>query len=231
MACERSYFRVIVMIATLLSTGTSALAQLPFGGIGGLKEEIKERAFVKAATVLLNNDLPIVLDATTALPTVDTLPGGVFKPRPLAVSADMLSKPLPPGDYVVNVTAFCTEYSVHRPGQGVAYKLAPLKGHAAQAVSTLLWRGMKAHVPERRLMSLTWAIQSGLSLSEMPATFKADYDRLIPDYESDFSGDFFQQLEGHIQECVAWDEDASAGGAAGQDGSGGADGVDRQASA
>ena len=44
-------------------------------------------------------------------------------------------------------------------------------------------------------MSLTWAIQSGLSISEMPATFKADYDRLIPDYESDLSGDFFQELE------------------------------------
>jgi len=196
MACERSYLRVIVMIAALLPTGTVALAQLPFGGgIGALKDQIKERAFMKAATLLLNNDLPIVLDATTALPTVDTLPGGPFKPRPLAVSADMLSKPLPPGDYVVNVTAFCTEYSVHRPGKGVAYKLAPLKGHAAQAVSTLLWRGLKAHVPERRLMSLTWAIQSGLSYSEMPATFKADYDRLIPDYENDFSGDFIQQLE------------------------------------
>ena len=72
MACERSYSRLILMIAMLLSTGNAALAQ--FGGIGALKEQMQERSFTKAATLLLTNDLPIVLDATTALPTVDTLP-------------------------------------------------------------------------------------------------------------------------------------------------------------
>ena len=195
-----------ILLAILLRQHASA--QLPFGGnsgqnpFGQIGEQLKERLFMKAASALLNNELPVKLDATTTFPTVDVLPGGAFAPRHLELTPDVLNAPLPPGDYSFNVLAFCTEYSVHRPGRGVAYKLAPLQGKASSAVATLLWRGAQAGVPPRHLMSVAWTIQSGLTYSQMPQTFEATIDRLIPDHKSELSGDFIQRIEDTYQKTA-----------------------------
>ncbi len=109
----------------------------------------------------LGNTLPLNLNASTAYPTVDNgqLPGGPFHGQPLIPTANNLHTALPPGDYVVPVMAYCTQYSVHRPGQGTAYKLAPVEGTQAQAISNLLWRGTLAGKSPQELQATNWAIQ------------------------------------------------------------------------
>ena len=59
-------------------------------------------------------------------------------PRSLSLTKANLELALPPGDYTVPVLAFCTEYSVHRPGRGIAYRLGPLQGKAAGATGWLV---------------------------------------------------------------------------------------------
>src|ERR1700740_3370446 len=55
---------------------------------------------------MLDNELPLRLDATTAFSTTSTIPGEPFAPRPLTLDAATLLAPLPPGDYTVPVFAF-----------------------------------------------------------------------------------------------------------------------------
>lgn len=191
--------------ALVLTAARPSLAQISIPHLGGgdpladAKEKIEEDLFVKTATKLLGDQLPINLDASAAYPTVDVLPGAPFALQPLPFTPNTLNNPLPPGDYTINVMAFCTEYSVHRPGAGVAYKLAPLEGKEAGAVATLLWRGVQAGVAPQHLMGVAWGIQSGLTYDRMPKTFQATIDSLIPDYKSQLNGDFMQQLEDAYQ--------------------------------
>ena len=77
-------------------------------------------------------------------PTVNQLPGGPFSPTPLQLTADQLNQPLAPGDYTINTLDFCSEYSVHEPGAGVAYVLGPYEGKAAGAIGALIWGYMYA---------------------------------------------------------------------------------------
>lgn len=198
-------FVSVMGAALLFMTARPVAAQISIPRLGGgdpltdAKEKIEEDLFVKAATKLLGDQLPINLDASKTYPTVDVLPGGPFAPQPLAFTPNTLNNPLPPGDYTVNVMAFCTEYSVHRPGAGVAYKLAPLEGKQAGAVATLLWRGVQAGVNPQHLMGVAWGIQSGLTYDRMPKIFQATIDSVIPDYKSQLNGDFIQQLEDAYQ--------------------------------
>jgi len=198
------FARVLGAMLIFMAARTLA-AQISIPHLGGgdpladAKEKITEDLFVKTATKLLGDQLPIDLDATKVYPTVDVLPGGPFTPQPLALTPNTLGNPLPPGDYTVNVMAFCTEYSVHRPGAGVAYKLAPLEGKQAGAVATLLWRGVQDGVNPQHLMGVAWGIQSGLTYDRMPKTFQATIDSVIPDYKSQLNGDFIQQLEDAYQ--------------------------------
>ena len=99
----------------------------------------------------LSNTLTLNLNANNAFPVVENaqLPGGPFHGVPLLPTASNLHRALPAGDYVLPVMAYCTQYSVHRPGQGTAYTLAPAEGTEAQAISTLLWRGTLAGKPTR----------------------------------------------------------------------------------
>src|SRR5579862_9177384 len=82
---------------------------------GGITDLLKKEAAEKALGSLLNEQLPLKLDAKTAYHTVSALPGGPFQPKPLQLTAADMNDPLPPGDYTFPVMAFCTEYSVHRP--------------------------------------------------------------------------------------------------------------------
>lgn len=145
---------------------------------------------------MLNDQLPLKLDANAIYPTVAAPPGGPFAPRPLTVTAANIDQPLPPGDYTINMLAFCTEYSVHRPGAGIAYRLGPLQGRAAGAIGALLWRGtLEKNKPPQQLQAVSWAIQSGLRYSQMPKTYQALIDEVIPDHRNELNGDFMQSME------------------------------------
>jgi hypothetical protein len=157
------------------------------------------RAAEKAIGSVLNNELPIKLDATSLYPAVKQLPGGPFVPHHLEVTAETLVKPLPPGDYTVPVIAFCTEYSVHGPSYGTAYELGPLEGKDAEAVATLFWRGVFLGIDPHHLQAVSWAIQSGLPYGRMPRPFRQTIDELIPDYKSRLGGDFLGEVQDTYQ--------------------------------
>ena len=161
-----------------------------------LEEAAKQKAAENAIESLLNNQLPLRLDANAIYPTVAAPPGGPFTPRPVTLTAADLDRPLSPGDYTMNMLAFCTEYSVHRPGAGVAYRLGPLQGKAAGAIGDLLWRGtFQKNLPPQQLQAVSWAIQSGLRYSQMPSTYQAVIDNVIPDHKNELNGDFFESME------------------------------------
>lgn len=189
----------ILLFAMFLPWGTAtiAAAQNP---LAKLEQSVKEKAADDAITKFLNDQLPLNLNAKNVYPTVNTLPGGPFQPQPLQLTADDLDKPLPPGDYSIQTIAFCSEYSVHRPGAGVAYVLGPLEGKAAGAIGALYWRGtVQYHIAPQQLLTVGWAIQSGLTYAQMPKTYEAIIDQVIPDLKNELNGDFFQSLENTYQ--------------------------------
>jgi hypothetical protein len=162
----------------------------------GLEDKLKQDAAEKTLGSLLNDQLPLKLDANTIYPTVNALPGGPFQPKALQLTAADTEAPLPPGDYEFPVEAFCTEYSIHRPGNGIAYEMAPMQGKAAPAIAALLWRGtVENHRNPQELQAVAWAIQSGLRYAQMPQSYQTVINVLIPEYINEFSGDFVQSAE------------------------------------
>lgn len=83
---------------------------------------------------------PILLDQIQSYRTTPDLTD--FHPKLLAPTsvADLMA-PLAPGDYSIVVRGYCTRASMHAPGIGTGYKLAPLRGKQSPAVGTLLVRG------------------------------------------------------------------------------------------
>ncbi len=190
-------FAVIILFLqtqfTLAAQQSKQDEQNQFGGVADL---LKKEAAEKALGSLLNEQLPLKLDAKTAFHTVNALPGGPFQPKPLQLTAADMDTPLAPGDYTLQVQAFCTEYSVHRPGNGIAYEIAPMQGKAAPAIAALLWRGtIEKHRPPQELQAVAWAIQSGLRYAQMPQSYQTVINVVIPDYINEFSGDFVQSAE------------------------------------
>jgi hypothetical protein len=179
--------------ASLRSAENHAPAQNP---LAALENEAKEKAAETALTKVLNDNLPLTLNAKDVYPTVATLPGGPFSPMPLKLTADQLNQPLPPGDYTINTLDFCSEYSVHQPGAGVAYVLGPYEGKAAGAIGALIWRGTVQYgIAPQSLQAVSWAIQSGLTYAQMPKSYQAIVDQVIPDFKSEITGDFVTNLE------------------------------------
>ncbi|HET9401130.1 MAG TPA: FecR family protein [Candidatus Acidoferrales bacterium] len=157
--------------------------------------KVKTEALTKSMGSILDNQLPLTLDANSTYPTVATLPGRPFHPLALTLNAAQLDQPQPPGDYIIQIFAYCTEYSVHRPGAGTAYELAPIQGKAAGAITNLLWRGNLQGRPPQQLQAVSWAIQSGLRYSQMPKMYQTVIDGVIPDYKNQLDGDFFSNLQ------------------------------------
>jgi hypothetical protein len=185
---------LLSLLVLLLATPALRLAaQNPFVG---LEDAAKEKLAEQAIETLLNNQLPLTLNAKDVYPTVTTLPGGPFSPQPLQLTADELNQPLAPGDYTINTLDFCSEYSVHEPGAGVAYVLGPYEGKAAGAIGALIWRGtVQYHINPNSLQAVSWTIQSGLTYAQMPKTYQAIVDQVIPDYKSEITADFIANLE------------------------------------
>jgi len=185
---------VVAVFALEMALGVVSLAaQNP---LQALENSAKQKAAEEALTKVLNDNLPLTLNAKDVYPTVATLPGGPFNPTPLKLTADQLDQPLPPGDYTINTLDFCSEYSVHQPGAGVAYVLGPYEGKAAGAIGALIWRGtVQYNVAAGNLQAVSWAIQSGLTYDQMPKSYQAIVDQVIPDYKNEITGDFVNNLE------------------------------------
>jgi hypothetical protein len=105
-----------------------------------------------------------------------------------------LSNPLPPGDYEVTILAFCTEYSIHRPGAGVAYSLGPLLGKAKELVGNLLWRGTWNGASPSDLQGAAWAVQSGLTFDQLPKMYQSLITRFVPEFKDEIGSDFYQKM-------------------------------------
>ncbi|MGA2907429.1 MAG: FecR family protein [Terracidiphilus sp.] len=184
---------VVLLIVLPAALAGFCAAQNP---LAALEDAAKEKAAETAIETLLNNQLPLTLNANDVYPTVANLPGGPFNPQPLKLTADELNQPLAPGDYTINTLDFCSEYSVHAPGAGVAYVLGPYEGKAAGAIGALIWRGtVQYQINPNSLQAVSWAIQSGLSYTQMPKTYQGIIDQVIPDYKSEINGDFVSNLE------------------------------------
>jgi FecR protein len=188
--------RPIRALLPLLILATPALQLAAQSPLAALENATKEKAAEAAIETLLNNQLPLTLNAKDVYPTVTTLPGGPFSPTPLQLTADQLSQPLTPGDYTINTLDFCSEYSVHEPGAGVAYVLGPFEGKAAGAIGALIWRGtVQYNINPNTLQAVSWTIQSGLTYSQMPKTYQAIVDQVIPDFKNEIASDFIVNLE------------------------------------
>jgi hypothetical protein len=188
---------VVVCSASILLTNNWALSQISLPGFGQKSASSNDQK----ANKLLHEKLPLVLDANTAYPTVlnEDLLGGRFNGRVLPLTVDTLTKPLAPGDYVIPMTFFCSEYSVHRGGNGIAYELGPAQGTAARAISTLLWRGMLTGHKPQELQSVSWAIQGSVAYDKMPPKYRALVDQLIPDMKNEVNGQAFADIEDGFQ--------------------------------
>ncbi len=179
MKIRRSTVALLIALPAVLSSFCAA--QNPFTALAdAAKEKLAEQAIEK----LLNDQLPLTLNANDVYPTVANLPGGPFNPTPLKLTAGQLNQPLAPGDYTINTLDFCSEYSVHVPGAGVAYVLGPYEGKAAGAIGALIWRGtVQYSINPNSLQAISWAIQSGLTYSQMPKSYQAIVDQVIPDFK------------------------------------------------
>jgi hypothetical protein len=195
---KRTAFAILPLGACMaLALPIPASTQSP---LQKLEQSVKEKAADDALSKFLNDQLPLNLNAKNIFTTVSVLPGGPFQPLPLQLTAVDLDKPLPPGDYTIPTLALCSEYSVHRPGAGVAYVLGPLEGKAAGAIGALYWRGtVQYHIPAPQLITVGWAIQSGLTYAQMPKTYQAMINQVIPDLKTEMNGDFVQSLESTYQ--------------------------------
>ncbi len=101
----KSTIRYCVLFS-ILATADTTRGQLSLPGFRGKSAQSKQQADDQKASKLLHDKLPLVLDANTAYPTVpdEDLLGGPFHGRVLPITLETLTKPLPPGDWVVPTT-------------------------------------------------------------------------------------------------------------------------------
>lgn len=170
------------------------LPQVP-GVTGRDPIKIAKTAIAKKIGEAVGVGSPLLLDQKTAYPDVSNQVKD-FHPQKLTItSAEDLQKPLSPGDYSIDVIAYCTQFSIHAPGQGLPYKLASLKGKQAPAISALLSRGTLQGIAPATLNANAWRIQAGLPLKQWPSQDQALIHKLIPEYEKGLEGDYLQQIE------------------------------------
>lgn len=191
----RFFFRTFVIFLLslcLLAPGAHAKIKIP--GTGRIIEGA-ERKIAQMLGEKLGAGSPLTLDQTTAFADAGEVTD--FHPKSIVMdSYEALRTPLPAGDYVIPVKAFCTQWSIHAPGQGLPYKIAPLQGRAAPAIGALLARGTAYNIAPSTLNAHAWRIQAGIPLSQWPTADRSVIHQLIPEYEKELQGDPFQQIEG-----------------------------------
>ncbi len=179
------------------------LPNLPIPGgasAGDLFKGAAANQAIKALGSTFTNEAPIVSSADAIFPTVKMLPGGAFQPQ--AMPASLVSKiqnsdgsvVLNPGDYMIPVNVFCMKASAHSP-DGHRYLLAPLKGKWANIIIALNARSAGTAIPHTQLQVLSWNLQAGMKYEELTPESRAIVDRLLPDYKSQLSRSFYEQIE------------------------------------
>ena len=174
---------ILCLFLHLLFSGqVNAQSNDIFGNLlGGVKKQA-EQEITKKVGEAVGVGSPLLLDQTTALPQAPDITD--FHPTHLTISsAEDLCKRLPPGDYSIPVTAFCTQFSIHAPSSGLPYKIARVQGKQAPAISALLVRGMLENLSPATLNVEAWRIQAGLPFNQWPDQDQALIHRLIPEYE------------------------------------------------
>jgi hypothetical protein len=156
--------------------------------------QISNQVIATLLAKTLNDQLPLKLDSSTVLPPV-SLDETSFQPTQLTLTAANLERRLPPGDYAIPVTMYCTKDSLHVAGRGVGYALAYMQGKSADALSMLYLRGALKGTSWRTLQTISWGVQSSFTYSQMHPAHRQVIDDLIPEYRSRLSGDFLQSFE------------------------------------
>jgi hypothetical protein len=137
--------------------------------------------------------VPVLIDHQAAYPTVSALPGNAFAPKPAPSIASALrasrdgTAPLPPGDYAFPVDVFCMRANAESPF-GYQYRIAPLRGSAADIITALNARAPSYPIAHGVLQVLHWNIQAGVPYAGMAAPERAAVDKLIPEFRSRFAG-------------------------------------------
>jgi len=157
------------------------------GGLKQLEDEV-----VRRLGEAIEVGAPLRLDQRTAFPPT-TIPIDDFHPKKLELTKENALEQVEPGDYTMTVIGFCTKWSLHYPGRGLPYKLAPLQGRHAQTISTLLWRGTLKGLKPAHLNAMAWRIQGGVPLSRWPPKEQKLVHELIPEFEGSLERDFVQQ--------------------------------------
>jgi hypothetical protein len=178
----------------------TVVAQFGLGNLLGAGKDLAVKTALSTFGKSLGGQLPIVVDANDAYPTVATLPGPPFAPA--AVSANIAGPlrssqdgtiALPPGDYVFPVSVFCMRARSGSP-DAHRYLVAPLHGSAADIVTALNSRIPSYALDHHVLQVLSWDIQAGMAYSAMPAAQRAAVDKIIPDYRGRLNGDVYERI-------------------------------------
>lgn len=197
---NRRWQRFLALVLTVFLVVVNfqpAFAGFGFGGVvdsvvNGGKNKAQNAVYQQIGKQLGLSD-PIRLDQKTAYKKVEVRD---FQPKKLEIhSIRDLLKPLPVGDYVMDIIAYCTQWSIHSPGKGMAYKLAPLEGKAAPIVSALLFRGALKGIPPAQLQAISWRIQGGIPISQWSEAEQKLADKLIPEYKGQLKGDLLQDYQ------------------------------------
>jgi hypothetical protein len=193
MGCWRQFLACLLFLSLLPRPLNAQISEALHWG--------EEQAVSEAEAVVLRQigesvglGSPILLNQNHAFPSVSDPTN--FHPvmlKPASV-AD-LNRKVPPGDYSLEVIGYCTRASMHGPGRGLAYKLAPLEGRQAKAVGALLVRGTLRQISPPSLQVAAWSIEAGGPLRNMGERIQGLVHQLIPEDEASLQGDFLGDIE------------------------------------
>jgi hypothetical protein len=195
----------VLLLATFSADAMAARKQRPADHLSqtleqaGLKELNNE--IVRRLGEAIEVEAPLRLDQRTSFPPT-TVPIDNFQPTQLDFTPDVMNRRLEPGDYSIDVTGYCTKWSLHYPGQGLPYTLAPLQGRHAGAIGALLQRGTLKGLDPRRLNAMAWRIQGGVPISKWRPQERELVHQLIPEHENQLDGDFLEQMRSVYDEAA-----------------------------
>ena len=147
----------------------------------------------KQLVKIIGVEAPLELDQEHSFNSSGQAPQN-FNPIPLKTVNDF-ERTLLPGDYSCTVIFYCTQWSIHRPGQGTPYKLGRTQGKMAKQISALLYKGTIKNVAPNKLNACAWRIQTGTPLGQWSQDDQLIVHQLIPMYEKDLQGDFIQKIQ------------------------------------
>ncbi|HEY5340613.1 MAG TPA: hypothetical protein VIK27_06275 [Candidatus Aquilonibacter sp.] len=181
------------------SAGPQVLAQFGIGNLITTGKDLAVKQALAAFGKAIGAQLPMVVAASDAYPTVPKLPGAPFAATtapnvagPLRASTDG-TVALPPGDYSFPVSVFCMRATAGSPSAH-RYLVAPLHGSAADIITALNSRIPSYAVDHHVLQVLSWDILAGLPYGAMGRDQRAAVDSIVPEYRGRLSGDIYQQM-------------------------------------